>query len=62
MHSARTCRELQGLEGASTSNIEVKRSSLAKRTLRAFLVNTSYTLDTWLADTRANMHIVNNIK
>lgn len=60
--SVRVCRKLQGLGGASTSNLGTRESSLLKRTLGAFLVSTSYTLDTWLADTRANMHIVNDIK
>ena len=62
IHSARACRELQESGGASTSNTEVRRSSLAKRTLGAFLVGISYILDIQLADTRANIHIINNIK
>jgi hypothetical protein len=51
---------VQGSGGASTNDLG--ESSLTKRTLRAFLVGTSCTPDTWLADTRANIHIVNNIK
>ena len=39
-----------------------RESSLVKRTLGAFLGGTSCTSDTWLADTRANMHIINDIK
>ena len=62
MRSAGTGRELQGSGGAGTSDAEVRRSSLAKRTLGAFLVGTSCTPDTWLADTGANMHIVNDTK
>jgi hypothetical protein len=50
------------LGGAGTYDTAVRQSSLEQRTLGVFLVGTSCTLDTWLADTGANIHIVNNIK
>lgn len=59
MRSAEVCKELQGSGGAGTSSLEPE---LSKRTLGAFLAGTSCTSDTWLADTGANMHIVNDIK
>jgi hypothetical protein len=62
MRSTGTRRELQGSGGAGTSNTEARQSSLAKRTLGAFLVGISYTPDIWLADTGANIYIVNNTK
>jgi GAG-pre-integrase domain len=62
MRSVGACRKLQGSGGAGTGDLGVRESSLAERTLGAFLVGTSCTADTWLADTRANMHIVNDIK
>jgi hypothetical protein len=62
MRSAGTCRELQGSGGAGTGGAECRESSLAEGTLGAFLVGTSCTPDTWLADTGANMHIVNDTK
>jgi gag-polypeptide of LTR copia-type/GAG-pre-integrase domain len=62
MRSAGTCRELQGSGGAGTGGAEVRQSSLAQRTLGVFLIGTSCTPDTWLADTGANMHIVNDTK
>jgi hypothetical protein len=62
MRRAGTCREVQGSGGAGTSDVKVRRSSLAKRTLGAFLVSISCILDTWLADTGANIYIVNDTK
>ncbi|KFY25558.1 hypothetical protein V493_04586 [Pseudogymnoascus sp. VKM F-4281 (FW-2241)] len=62
MRSVRACRKLQRSGGASTGDLGTRESSLSKRTLGAFLVGTSCTPDTWLADTGANMHIVNDIK
>jgi hypothetical protein len=62
MRSVKACRKWQGFRGASTSSLRLRESGLAKKTLGAFLVGTSCTLDTWLVDTRANMHIVNNTK
>lgn len=62
MRSVGACRTLQGSGGVSTGNLENGESSLTKRTLGAFLVGSSCTPDTWLADTGANMHIVNDIK
>ena len=60
--SVRLCREVQDSGGAATRDSEVRETNLANRTLGAFLVGTSCTPDTWLADTGANMHIVNDIK
>jgi hypothetical protein len=62
MHSVKAGRELQDSGGAGTSGLKLRESSLTKRTLGAFLVGKSCTADTWLADTGANMHIVNDIK
>ena len=62
MRSVRAGRELQGSGGAGTGGLKLRESSLAERTMGAFLVGTSCTPDTWLADTGANMHIVNDIK
>ncbi|OAQ57707.1 gag-polypeptide of LTR copia-type domain-containing protein [Pochonia chlamydosporia 170] len=55
-------REVQRSGGASAGVLEFRKSSLTKQTLGAFLVGTSCTPDTWLADTGANMHIVNDTK
>ena len=60
--SVRPCRELQGSGGASTGGSELRESGFSNRVLGAFLVGTSCTPDTWLADTGANMHIVNDTK
>lgn len=62
MHSIKASRELQGLEGASTRSFKLRELVLIKGTLGAFLVSKSYILDTWLVDTRVNIHIVNDIK
>ena len=62
MRSVRASRELQESGGVGTSGLRLRESSLAKRTLRAFLVGRSCIPDIWLADTGANMHIVNDIK
>jgi hypothetical protein len=62
MYSTGTCRELQGSGGARTSDTEGRRSSLVKRTLGAFLIGISCILDIWLADTGANIYIINNTK
>lgn len=55
-------RRLWKSGGVGTRDAKLRQSGLAKNTLGAFLVGTSCTPDTWLADTGANMHIVNNIK
>ena len=60
--SVRVGRGLWKSGGVSTRIVKLRQSGLAKKTLGAFLVGTSCTPDTWLADTGANMHIVNNIK
>ncbi|KAK4067059.1 hypothetical protein Purlil1_13929 [Purpureocillium lilacinum] len=62
MRSVAAYRELQGLGGAAVGGSRFTESSLAKRTLGAFLGGKSCTPDTWLADTGANMHIVNDPK
>ncbi|KAH8586104.1 hypothetical protein B0O99DRAFT_748557, partial [Bisporella sp. PMI_857] len=62
MRSVGARRKVQGSGGAGTGVSRLKESGLAKKTLGAFLVGTSCTPDTWLADTGANMHIVNNTK
>lgn len=62
MHSVKARKEVQDLGGDTKGKLKIRGSSLAKRTLGAFLVGTSCTPDTWLADTGANMHIVNNTK
>jgi len=62
MRSVEGRRKVPDSGGAGTGNLKLRGPSLAKRTLGAFLVGTSCTPDTWLADTGANMHIVNNIK
>ena len=62
MRSVRASRELQESGGAGTSGLKLGESSFAKRTLGAFLVGRACRQDTWLADTGANMHIVNDIK
>ncbi|KFZ24291.1 hypothetical protein V502_01231 [Pseudogymnoascus sp. VKM F-4520 (FW-2644)] len=62
MRSVGACRKLQGSGGVGTGDLGTRESSLSERTLGAFLVGTSCTPDTWLADTGANMHIVNDIK
>jgi len=62
MRSAGAGRELQGSGGAVTSVLKLGESGLAKKALGAFLVGTSCTPDTWLADTGANMHIFNDTK
>lgn len=48
--------------GAGTQALKFRESSLGKKTSGAFLIGTSCTPDTWLADTGANMHIVNDVK
>jgi hypothetical protein len=54
--------KLRGSGGAGTSGLKLGELGLAKQTLGAFLVGISCTPDTWLADTGANMHIVNDTK
>ena len=54
--------EMQDSWGADTEGLKFQESNLAQGTLGAFLVGRSCTPDTWLADTGANMHIVNDIK
>ena len=53
---------VQGSGGVGTQTLKLRESSLGKKTLGAFLIGTSCTPDTWLADTGANMHIVNDVK
>lgn len=62
VRSVRAGMELQGSGGAGTGGLKLGMSQLAERTKGAFLVGASCTPDTWLADTGANMHIVNDIK
>ena len=62
VRSVRAGMELQGSGGAGTSGLKLEKSHLAERTMGAFLLGASCTPDTWLADTGANMHIVNDIK
>ena len=60
--SVRVGRGLCKSGGVGTRGVKLRESGLAKNTLGAFLVGTSCTPGTWLADTGANMHIVNDIK
>lgn len=62
IRSIRVCKELQGSGEAGTGDSELRESGFLKGVLGAFLVGTSCTPDTWLADTGTNMHIVNDIK
>ncbi|KAJ5109551.1 hypothetical protein N7532_002196 [Penicillium argentinense] len=60
--SAVLCTELRELGGATTRGSGIRKLSFSERVLGAFLTGTFCTTDTWLADTGANMHIVNDIK
>lgn len=48
--------------GAGTGDSEHRELGFSKRVLGAFVAGTFCTPDIWLADTGANMHIVNDIK
>ena len=62
MRSVEAGVEMQDSGGADTKGLKFRESNWAQGTLGAFLVGRSCTPDTWLADTGANMHIVNDIK
>lgn len=58
--SAVLCKRESG--GAGTRESGIRILCFSKRVLGAFLTGTFCTTDTWLADTGANMHIVNDTK
>jgi hypothetical protein len=60
--SAALYKKLRELEGASNRELRIRKLSVSKWVLGAFLTGTFCTTDTWLADTGANMHIINDIK
>ncbi|KAJ5222193.1 uncharacterized protein N7469_008433 [Penicillium citrinum] len=62
MHRAVSCVSLGRSGGVVTENPVTETLNFSKPVLGAFLAGTFCTTDTWLADTGANMHIVNDMK
>lgn len=54
--------EVQGSGGAESKVMKTWVPGIGNETLGAFLTGKSCSSDTWLADTGANMHIVNDMK
>lgn len=55
-------KRLQRSGGVGINVPGLRETGLSRNTLGAFLLGLSCTPDTWLADTGANMHIVNDMK
>ena len=62
MRSVEAGVEMQDSGGADAKGLKFQESNWAQGTLGALLVGQSCTRETWLADTGANMHIVNDIR
>jgi hypothetical protein len=61
-HSAVLCNKLRELRGACSREPGSRKLSFSQRVFGAFLTGTFCTMDTWLADNGANLHIVSDIK
>jgi hypothetical protein len=62
MHRAVSCIKLRRSGGVGTGGPVPTTLDFSKPVLGAFLAGSFCTTDTWLADTGANMHIVNDMK
>ncbi|KAI3129614.1 hypothetical protein CBS147330_5244 [Penicillium roqueforti] len=62
MHRAMSCIKLRGSGGVDMGDPVSATLDFSKPVLGAFLAGSFCTTDTWLADTGANMHIVNDMK